>query len=163
MLYSQTSSRSSSKSTTASEETSCQEIPDDLPEKSEENPTTPKEVSPDDDSGVKVQELVDYFNFFFLFRDQSKNASLWVFFSSDFNLCLYQPLEQYSTPEKTETVEETEGPKDDFGSPPSSVNWVLAGPAGDTWNPQLDELVVPESTKQKWSEKFISSLNQEDK
>lgn len=54
MLYSQTSSRSSSKSTTASEETSCQEIPDDLPEKSEENPTTPKEVSPDDDSGVKV-------------------------------------------------------------------------------------------------------------
>ena len=74
---------------------------------------------------------------------------------------LFQPSEHSDTPKKSETGEETEAAVDDFGCPPSTINWVLAGPAGDMWNPYLGEFMVPESTKQRWSETFISSLHDE--
>lgn len=63
------------------------------------------------------------------------------------------------TPEKNNSGEKAEAPMDDFACPPSTINWVLAGPGGDMWSPFVDDLMVPEPVKQKWSDTFISSLH----
>ncbi|XP_030967186.1 methyl-CpG-binding domain-containing protein 7-like [Quercus lobata] len=43
-------------------------------------------------------------------------------------------------------------------SPPEKINWVLSGPGGLIWSAFMDESIVPESEKQKWSETFITTL-----
>lgn len=43
-------------------------------------------------------------------------------------------------------------------SPPEKINWVLSGPGGLIWSAFMDESTVPESEKQKWSETFITTL-----
>ncbi|GMN24328.1 hypothetical protein TIFTF001_000508 [Ficus carica] len=67
--------------------------------------------------------------------------------------------ERSDTLEKSNSGEKAEASMDDFAFPPSTINWVLAGPGGDMWSPFVDDLMVPEPVKQKWSETFISSLH----
>ncbi|XP_059626667.1 methyl-CpG-binding domain-containing protein 7-like isoform X4 [Cornus florida] len=43
--------------------------------------------------------------------------------------------------------------------PPVKINWVLTGPEGDTWSPFMGESMVPDSVKQQWTKRFISSIN----
>ncbi|KAL4610424.1 hypothetical protein ACB092_08G048800 [Castanea dentata] len=43
-------------------------------------------------------------------------------------------------------------------SPPEKINWVLSGPGGLIWSAFMDESIVPESEKQKWSETFITTF-----
>jgi hypothetical protein len=43
-------------------------------------------------------------------------------------------------------------------SPPAKINWVLSGSGGLIWSAFMDESIVPESEKQKWSETFITAL-----
>ncbi|TKY48445.1 Methyl-CpG-binding domain-containing protein 7 [Spatholobus suberectus] len=42
--------------------------------------------------------------------------------------------------------------------PPAKVSWVLSGPGG-FWSPFLDDSIVPESEKLKWSEAFVQSVH----
>ncbi|PON38658.1 Methyl-CpG DNA binding [Trema orientale] len=70
-------------------------------------------------------------------------------------------LDHSDSPNKSASGEKVEPSINDFAYPPSSVNWVLAGPGGDMWNPFVDKFMVPETTKRKWSETFISSLHDE--
>ncbi|EXC35060.1 Methyl-CpG-binding domain-containing protein 7 [Morus notabilis] len=67
--------------------------------------------------------------------------------------------EHSDTPQKSNSGEKAEAAMDDSAFPPSTMNWVLAGPGGDMWTPFIGESMVLESVKQKWSETFISSLN----
>ncbi|KAK4408845.1 Methyl-CpG-binding domain-containing protein 7 [Sesamum angolense] len=46
-----------------------------------------------------------------------------------------------------------------FVSPPLKVNWVLASPRGDAWNPFISEALVPDSVKQQWSNRFVLFMN----
>ncbi|KAL0369776.1 UNVERIFIED_CONTAM: Methyl-CpG-binding domain-containing protein 7 [Sesamum angustifolium] len=46
-----------------------------------------------------------------------------------------------------------------FVSPPLKVNWVLASPRGDAWNPFISEALVPDSVKQQWSNRFMLFMN----
>ncbi|XP_027344114.1 methyl-CpG-binding domain-containing protein 7 isoform X2 [Abrus precatorius] len=43
-------------------------------------------------------------------------------------------------------------------APPAKVSWVLSGPGG-FWTPFLEDCIVPESEKLKWSEAFVLSTN----
>lgn len=43
--------------------------------------------------------------------------------------------------------------------PPAKVRWVLSGPGGH-WRPFLDNSMVPESEKLKWSEAFLQSIHE---
>nr|GLL31013.1 methyl-CpG-binding domain-containing protein 7-like [Ipomoea trifida] len=45
--------------------------------------------------------------------------------------------------------------------PPSKVNWVLASPKGDEWNPFIGDTLVSDSVKQEWSNRFTSLMNNE--
>ncbi|XP_011041948.1 PREDICTED: methyl-CpG-binding domain-containing protein 7-like [Populus euphratica] len=46
----------------------------------------------------------------------------------------------------------------DPSSIPSKIKWVLSGPGGIVWNPFMDDSLVPEFIKQKWSETFVFSI-----
>ncbi|CAK9168918.1 unnamed protein product [Ilex paraguariensis] len=46
-----------------------------------------------------------------------------------------------------------------FTSPPVKINWVLASPGGDSWNPFIGETLVPESVKQQWAQRFMLYIN----
>ncbi|KAM7522233.1 hypothetical protein LguiA_012135 [Lonicera macranthoides] len=45
-----------------------------------------------------------------------------------------------------------------FNTPPTKINWVLAGAGGDTWNPYIGGKLVPESVKQQWAKRFMLAL-----
>ncbi|XP_035540903.1 methyl-CpG-binding domain-containing protein 7 isoform X1 [Juglans regia] len=48
----------------------------------------------------------------------------------------------------------------DCASPPAKINWVLSGPGGgNVWSAFINESIVPDSVKQKWSEKFITTIH----
>ncbi|KAG6681537.1 hypothetical protein I3843_13G085400 [Carya illinoinensis] len=48
----------------------------------------------------------------------------------------------------------------DCASPPAKINWVLSGPgSGNVWSAFINESIVPDSVKQKWSEKFITTIH----
>ncbi|KAK3004017.1 hypothetical protein RJ639_017992, partial [Escallonia herrerae] len=47
-----------------------------------------------------------------------------------------------------------------FTSPPVKVNWVLASPGGDAWNPFIGETLIQEPVKQQWSTSFILAINE---
>ncbi|PIN24352.1 Methyl-CpG binding transcription regulator [Handroanthus impetiginosus] len=64
-----------------------------------------------------------------------------------------------STPrEKNVSQENTEASS--FDSPPMKVNWVLASPQGDAWNPFIYETLVPEAAKQQWTNRFMLFMNE---
>ncbi|XP_074354549.1 methyl-CpG-binding domain-containing protein 7-like [Apium graveolens] len=44
-----------------------------------------------------------------------------------------------------------------FSSPPLKINWVIASPGGDSWNPFIGGSLVPESVKQQWCRRFMVS------
>lgn len=46
----------------------------------------------------------------------------------------------------------------DPSSIPAKIKWVLSGPGGIVWNPFMDDHLVPEFIKQKWSETFVLSI-----
>lgn len=46
-----------------------------------------------------------------------------------------------------------------FVSPPVKVNWVLASPQGDAWNPFIFDTEIPVSVKQQRNERFMLALN----
>lgn len=46
-----------------------------------------------------------------------------------------------------------------FNTPPMKINWVIASPGGDSWNPFIGGSLVPESVKQQWSKRFMLSVN----
>lgn len=74
-------------------------------------------------------------------------------------------IAQSTHSEKTDSQKKNNTGEDDRGSvhnltrPPTKVSWVLAGPGG-LWNPFLDDSLVPESEKLKWSKAFITSINE---
>lgn len=71
----------------------------------------------------------------------------------------FQRSKHSSFPKKSISGEETGRPSElNIGSPPRKVNWVLAGPGGNMWNPIMDDSRVADSVKQKWSEIFKSSI-----
>ncbi|XP_031101787.1 methyl-CpG-binding domain-containing protein 7-like [Ipomoea triloba] len=43
--------------------------------------------------------------------------------------------------------------------PPSKVNWALASPQGDAWNPSIGETLISDAEKQEWRKGFVSALN----
>lgn len=43
--------------------------------------------------------------------------------------------------------------------PPMKVNWVLASPHGDAWNPIISDISVPDSVKQQWTKRFMQLMN----
>nr|GLL37380.1 methyl-CpG-binding domain-containing protein 6-like [Ipomoea trifida] len=43
--------------------------------------------------------------------------------------------------------------------PPSKVNWELASPQGDAWNPSIGETLISDAEKQEWRKGFVSALN----
>ncbi|KAJ7947695.1 Methyl-CpG-binding domain-containing protein 7 [Quillaja saponaria] len=49
-----------------------------------------------------------------------------------------------------------------FSSPPAKINWVLSGSGGNMWSAFMGESTVPDSVKQKWSEKFRLALHERD-
>ncbi|KAL2470447.1 Methyl-CpG-binding domain-containing protein 7 [Abeliophyllum distichum] len=42
---------------------------------------------------------------------------------------------------------------------PMKVNWVLASPSGDAWNPMISDMSVPDSVKQQWTKTFMRLMN----
>lgn len=44
-------------------------------------------------------------------------------------------------------------------STPGKIKWVLSGPGGIVPNPVMDDSLVLEYIKHKWSETFVFSLN----
>ncbi|KAK1373684.1 hypothetical protein POM88_029877 [Heracleum sosnowskyi] len=48
-----------------------------------------------------------------------------------------------------------------FSSPPLKINWVIAGPGGDSWNPFIGGSLVPESVKQQWLAGFSDDETEE--
>ncbi|KAL2487840.1 Methyl-CpG-binding domain-containing protein 7 [Forsythia ovata] len=42
---------------------------------------------------------------------------------------------------------------------PMKVNWVLASPSGDAWNPMISDILVPDSVKQQWTKRFLRLMN----
>ncbi|KAK6123443.1 hypothetical protein DH2020_042808 [Rehmannia glutinosa] len=48
-----------------------------------------------------------------------------------------------------------------FIGPPMKVNWVLASPQGDVWNPFISESLVPDAVKQQWTNRFMLFMNDE--
>ncbi|KAI4334496.1 hypothetical protein L6164_019179 [Bauhinia variegata] len=50
----------------------------------------------------------------------------------------------------------------EYSSPPAKIKWVLSG-SGGAWSPFLNNSVVPESVKLKWSKAFILSTNAGDR
>lgn len=44
-----------------------------------------------------------------------------------------------------------------INSPPLKINWVIASPGGDSWNPFIGGSLVPESVKQQWCKRFMLS------
>uniref|UniRef100_A0A0R0J277 MBD domain-containing protein n=1 Tax=Glycine max TaxID=3847 RepID=A0A0R0J277_SOYBN len=72
---------------------------------------------------------------------------------------------QSALPEKPDSQKKTKLEKDNRASmhnltapPPAKVSWVLSGPGG-FWSPSLDDSIVPESEKLKWSEAFVLSIH----
>ncbi|KAL3530701.1 hypothetical protein ACH5RR_010023 [Cinchona calisaya] len=49
-----------------------------------------------------------------------------------------------------------------FVNPPMKVNWVLASPKGDVWNPFIFDAEIPDSVKQQWNERFMLVMNVDD-
>ncbi|KAF7119565.1 hypothetical protein RHSIM_Rhsim13G0086700 [Rhododendron simsii] len=47
----------------------------------------------------------------------------------------------------------------DIPRPPEKINWVLADPRGNTWNPFIGESMIPEPIKQRWANRFAVSIN----
>nr|GLL49606.1 methyl-CpG-binding domain-containing protein 7-like [Ipomoea trifida] len=45
--------------------------------------------------------------------------------------------------------------------PPSKVNWGLASPKGDAWNPIVDDTLISDAVKQQWRKRFVSAMNNE--
>nr|GLL37379.1 methyl-CpG-binding domain-containing protein 6-like [Ipomoea trifida] len=43
--------------------------------------------------------------------------------------------------------------------PPSKVNWTLASPQGDAWNPSIGDTLISDAEKQEWRKGFVSALN----
>nr|GMD42281.1 methyl-CpG-binding domain-containing protein 7-like [Ipomoea batatas] len=43
--------------------------------------------------------------------------------------------------------------------PPSKVNWALASPQGDAWNPSIGDTFISDAEKQEWRKGFVSALN----
>nr|GMD48331.1 methyl-CpG-binding domain-containing protein 7-like [Ipomoea batatas] len=43
--------------------------------------------------------------------------------------------------------------------PPSKVNWALASPQGDAWNPSIADTLISDAEKQEWRKGFVSALN----
>ncbi|KAK9940388.1 hypothetical protein M0R45_017052 [Rubus argutus] len=66
--------------------------------------------------------------------------------------------EHSSFPKKSISGETGRPSELNIGSPPTKVNWVLAGPGGNMWSPFMDDSRVADSVKQKWSEIFKSSI-----
>ncbi|RDX63979.1 Methyl-CpG-binding domain-containing protein 7, partial [Mucuna pruriens] len=55
---------------------------------------------------------------------------------------------------KTKSGKDNRGPMHNLTAPlPAKVSWVLSGPGG-FWSPFLDDSIVPDSEKLKWSEAF---------
>ncbi|KAK6142113.1 hypothetical protein DH2020_006981 [Rehmannia glutinosa] len=46
-----------------------------------------------------------------------------------------------------------------FIDPPMKVNWVLASPQGDAWNPFISETLVPDAVKEQWTKRFMLFMN----
>ena len=70
------------------------------------------------------------------------------------NLCLLQPSKKTASRKKNNSSKGVST----SASPPEKINWVLSGPGGLIWSAFMDESIVPESEKQKWSETFITTL-----
>lgn len=65
------------------------------------------------------------------------------------------PVPQNSASQKRKTTREDSSPV----RPPPKVNWVLASPKGDEWNPFIGDTLVSDSVKQQWSNRFAMFMN----
>nr|GMD03869.1 methyl-CpG-binding domain-containing protein 7-like [Ipomoea batatas]GMD51186.1 methyl-CpG-binding domain-containing protein 7-like [Ipomoea batatas]GME13696.1 methyl-CpG-binding domain-containing protein 7-like [Ipomoea batatas] len=45
--------------------------------------------------------------------------------------------------------------------PPSKVNWGIASPKGDAWNPIVDDTLISDAVKRQWRKRFVSAMNNE--
>ncbi|KAI3450436.1 hypothetical protein Pfo_007101 [Paulownia fortunei] len=63
-----------------------------------------------------------------------------------------------STPRK-KNISQENTQASSFISPPMKVNWVLASPQGDAWNPFISEALVPDVVKQQWTNRFMLFMN----
>ncbi|XP_019186584.1 PREDICTED: methyl-CpG-binding domain-containing protein 6-like [Ipomoea nil] len=43
--------------------------------------------------------------------------------------------------------------------PPSKVNWALANPQGDAWNPSIGDTLISDAVKREWRKRFVSAIN----
>ncbi|KAL7153713.1 hypothetical protein ABFS83_04G187000 [Erythranthe nasuta] len=65
-----------------------------------------------------------------------------------------------SSPMKKDVSEENKEASALTG-PPMSVNWVLASPQGDIWNPFISDMFVSDTVKQQWNNRFMLFMNDE--
>ncbi|KAL2981925.1 hypothetical protein AAZX31_13G314700 [Glycine max] len=72
---------------------------------------------------------------------------------------------QSALSEKSDSRKKTKSEKDNRASmhnltvpPPAKVSWVLSG-SGGFWSPFLDDSIVPEPEKMKWSKAFVLSIH----
>ncbi|XP_061372549.1 methyl-CpG-binding domain-containing protein 7-like [Gastrolobium bilobum] len=62
------------------------------------------------------------------------------------------------SPKKMNSRKDNRASMHNLSEPPTKVSWVLSGPGG-FWSPFVDDSMVPESEKLKWSEAFVLSIN----
>lgn len=72
---------------------------------------------------------------------------------------LLQSSESSSTQKKRFSGKKFETSMLNFSIPPAKIKWVLNGLGGNVWSPLMDDALVPESIKQKWSETLVLTLN----
>ncbi|GAU27210.1 hypothetical protein TSUD_108010 [Trifolium subterraneum] len=79
---------------------------------------------------------------------------------------ILKPSVQSSRSKKTNSQKKIKTREDDransfhnLTTPPTKVSWVLSGPGG-SWNPFLDDSIVPTSEMSKWSKAFSISINE---
>lgn len=75
--------------------------------------------------------------------------------------CLFQYPNKSDSPKKTNSGKDNTPSMHNLSRPPEKVTWVLSGPGG-FWSPFVDDSIVPESEKLKWSEAFILSIHNGD-
>ncbi|KAE9587926.1 putative DNA-binding domain-containing protein [Lupinus albus] len=64
----------------------------------------------------------------------------------------------FDSPTETNSGTDNRSCMHNLSKPPAKVKWVLSG-SGGCWNPFLDDSIVPDSEKLKWSEAFVQSIN----
>ncbi|KAJ6895423.1 hypothetical protein NC651_021813 [Populus alba x Populus x berolinensis] len=74
------------------------------------------------------------------------------------NFIVSKPSKSSSSQKEHVSRKKVETSMLDPSSIPAKIKWVLSGPGGIVWNPFMDDSLVPEFIKQKWSETFVFSI-----